>query len=97
MKMKRTIFTIILLSLINFAYGQNPNVTLTDAFPNLSFTSALHLTHSSDGTNRIFVVQQNGKIIALPNDSNATASQTKVFLDISNKISASSGSITFTA
>jgi glucose/arabinose dehydrogenase len=91
MKMKRTVFTVILLSLLNFAFAQNPNVTLVDAFPNLSFTSALHLTHSGDGTNRIFVVQQNGKIIALPNDSNATASQTKVFLDISNKISANTG------
>ena len=89
--MKRTIFTIILLSIISFAYAQNPNVTLTDAFPNLTFTSALHLTHSGDGTNRIFVVQQNGKIIVLPNDSNVTASQTKVFLDISNKISSASG------
>ena len=90
-KMKRTIFTIILLSLINFAYGQNPNITLTDAFPNLTFTSALHLTHSGDGTNRIFVVQQNGKIIVFPNDSNAAAAQTKIFLDILNKISAAAG------
>ena len=90
-KMKRTTFTIILLSLFNFAFAQNPNVTLVDAFPNLSFNKALHLTHSGDATNRIFVVQQDGKIITFPNDSNATISQTKVFLDISNKISSSSG------
>ena len=62
-----------------------------DAFPNLSFNKALHLTHSGDATNRIFVVQQDGKIITFPNDSNATISQTKIFLDISNKISSSSG------
>jgi glucose/arabinose dehydrogenase len=89
--MKRTIYTVILLLLINFAYAQNPNITLTDAFPNLTFNKALHLTHSGDGTNRIFVIQQDGRIIVLPNDSNATVSQTKVFLDISNKISSSSG------
>lgn len=57
MKTKRTIFTVILLLLISFAYAQNPNITLTDAFPDLTFTSALNLTHSGDGTNRIFVIQ----------------------------------------
>jgi glucose/arabinose dehydrogenase len=91
MKMKKTILTTVLLLLSCYAFSQNPNIQLVEAYPNLFFNKPLHLTHSGDGTNRIFVVQQDGKIIVFPNDSNVSASQSKIFLDISNKISSSSG------
>ena len=71
--------------------AQNPNIQLLQAFPNLTFTSPIFLTHSNDGTNRIFVAQQNGIIKVFPNDSNVTSASVKTFLDISTKISASSG------
>lgn len=64
-------------------------VQLVSAFPNLTFTTPLYLTHSGDGTNRVFVVQQNGIICVFPNDSLATSSKT--FLDIGSKLSSSSG------
>jgi hypothetical protein len=83
------IFSILLINQILFA--QNPNIQLIQAFPNLTFTSPLYLTHSNDGTNRIFVIQQNGIIKVFPNDSNITSANAKTFLDISNKISAASG------
>jgi len=89
--MKKTILYLALLMISGCAIAQNPNVQLVEAFPNLFFNKPLHLTHSGDGTNRIFVVQQDGKIIVFPNDSNVAATQSKVFLDISNKISSSSG------
>ena len=61
-------------------------VTLVNAFPRLSFTQPVLLTHAGDGTNRIFVVQQTGQIYVFPNDSNtATAG---LFLNIQNKLSA---------
>jgi len=84
-----TVFSILFIHQILFA--QNPNIQLTQAYPNLTFTSPLYLTYSNDGTNRIFVIQQNGIIKVFPNDSNVTAANAKTFLDISNKISASSG------
>jgi glucose/arabinose dehydrogenase len=62
---------------------------LVDAFPGLAFTRPIHLTHSGDGTNRLFVVQQNGIIRVFANDSTATSAKT--FLDVSKKISASGG------
>ncbi len=62
---------------------------LADAFPNLSFTQPIFLTHSGDGSNRLFVVQQNGIIKVFPNDSTATAAGT--FLDLSGKISSPGG------
>lgn len=75
----------------NCGVAQNPDIQLLQAFPNLTFTSPVFLTHSNDGTNRIFVVQQNGLIKVFPNDSNVTPASVKTFLDISNKISASTG------
>lgn len=92
MKLKN-ILLITLLAIIQSSYAQNPSIQLVDAFPNLTFTSPLHLTHSNDGTNRIFIVQQNGKIIVFPNDSNVSQNSANTFLDVTNKISPSGGEL----
>jgi glucose/arabinose dehydrogenase len=59
---------------------------LENAFPNLSFSSALFLTHAGDGTNRIFVVEQNGIIKVFENSP--STSTVKEFLDISDRVAA---------
>ena len=90
--MKKILFIILItIFLSNILKAQNPTVQLLDAFPNLSFVSPVCLTHSYDGTNRIFVVQQNGLIKVFPNDSTVASANALTFLNISNKISASSG------
>ncbi len=61
---------------------------LVNAFPNLAFTQPVFLTHANDGTNRIFVVQQNGLIRVFPNDSAVTSART--FLNLSSRISTAS-------
>ena len=43
------------------------------------------VTHAGDGTNRVFVPEQRGKIYVFPNDQNAETAA--VFLDISDKVS----------
>ena len=63
---------------------ENNNVTLVKAFPNLSFNQPLFLTHSNDGSNRIFVVQQDGFIKVFENSPQVTKADT--FLNIQNKI-----------
>jgi len=79
-----------LLSSIWFSVsGLSQPIQLVNAFPSLTFTKPVFLTHSNDRTNRIFVVQQNGLIRVFPNDSAVTSYST--FLDISNKINSSSG------
>jgi glucose/arabinose dehydrogenase len=60
-----------------------------DAFPHLSFSQALFLTHCGDGSDRIFVVEQTGGIRVFQNNP-ATTSST-LFLDLSGRISSSSG------
>jgi len=75
----------LILSMSSLWSAFSQSVELAEAFPNLSFTRPLFLTHSNDGTNRIFVVQQDGIIHVFPNDSSATS--TTIFLNIGNKLS----------
>lgn len=54
------------------------------AFPNLSFPRMVHLTHAGDGTNRLWVVLQEGRIMVFPNTREV--GEAKVFLDIRHKV-----------
>ena len=56
------------------------------AYRNLSFSSPILVTHSPDGTNRMFVVEQGGTVKVFPNDPNVASART--FLDISGRIRA---------
>lgn len=92
MKLIRTISLIFLTTLFSCnTEAQNTSLQLTDAFPALTFEKPVHLTHSGDNTNRIFVVEQTGYIKVFPNDSNVSTSQMNIFLNISSKISSSAG------
>ena len=57
-----------------------PTVGLSRAFPRLTFTRPVYLTHAGDGSNRSFVVDQRGRILVFENRSDAFAA--KEFLDI---------------
>lgn len=63
---------------------------LVNAFPNLTFTQPVFLTHSNDGTNRVFVIQKNGLIKVFANDSTVASADT--FLNLSSRILTGSGS-----
>jgi len=65
---------------------QPGNLALQRAFPNLSFSSPVLLTHAPDGTDRIFVVEQGGRIRVFPNSDAQTSST--LFLDISGRVTA---------
>lgn len=54
------------------------------AFRNLQFTAPVDLASPNDGTDRIFVVSQAGRIFVFPNDENVPSSKT--FLDISDRV-----------
>jgi glucose/arabinose dehydrogenase len=57
-----------------------------EAFPNVSFNKPVLLTYSPDQTNRVFVVEQEGKILVFPNDPDVMPSQVQTFLDITDKL-----------
>ena len=59
-------------------YAQNYSVE--NAFPNLSFTDPVGIYQAGDGTNRLFVLEQPGKIMVFNNES--SAGNTETFLNI---------------
>lgn len=68
------------LFLVLLAESVCSQIRIRRAFANLQFTEPVELTHSSDGSNRLFLVEQRGVIYVFPNDED-TPSAT-VFLDL---------------
>jgi glucose/arabinose dehydrogenase len=58
---------------------------LQNAFPNLTFSSPIFITNAGDGTDRIFVIEQAGKIKVFENSAGATTA--KEFLNITDRVS----------
>jgi glucose/arabinose dehydrogenase len=86
MMIKTLIFVIIILILSPIKGIAQYN--FENAFPNLTFSNALDLQNTSDGTNRIFVLEQSGRIKVFPNDK--SVSSTKTFLDITDRVTSGS-------
>lgn len=63
-----------------------PPLEIEKAFPRLRFNRPLQVTHAGDGTNRLFVVTQEGIVYVLPNRRDVTEAQCKVFLDLSKPV-----------
>lgn len=59
---------------------------LVSAYPNLTFEQPLYVTGARDSTDRIFVVEQTGKIKVFPNDPNSVSPE--IFLDLSDRVDA---------
>lgn len=57
-------------------------ITLVNAFPNLSFAQPLDLQSANDGSNRLFVAEKGGTIHVFDNDSNVQGSA--IFLSLPN-------------
>lgn len=78
--MIKYLITLLLLGL----FAANAQYNFQEAFPNLTFSNPLYLDHAGDGSNRIFVVEQAGRIKVFPNNSSVTT--TKIFLDITDRV-----------
>ena len=77
------LFSICLLSVIKAEYS------VVNAFPNLSFQDPVGIHHAGDGTNRIFIVEQEGRIKVFNNNANENSAQT--FLDIRSLVDQDGG------
>ncbi len=75
------LFTLILIVLGKNMYAQ---FTMQQAYPNLTFSSPVDLQYAPDGTDRIFVVEQAGRIKVFENNGNTTT--IKTFLDITDRV-----------
>ncbi|MGC1513963.1 MAG: PQQ-dependent sugar dehydrogenase [Maribacter sp.] len=88
--MKKTLLLSLLCSTLfaSFSFSQE-QVTYSDAFPNLSFQYPLEIQNANDGSNRMFVLEQQGLIKVFENNTSVSTSET--FLDIRDIVSFSSG------
>ena len=80
-KLKYILLLLIIVQMTNFA-----QYDFEVAFPNLNFINALDLQNSGDGTNRLFAVEQAGRIKVFENQTNVNT--TKLFLDITDRVTA---------
>ncbi|MEH6679300.1 MAG: PQQ-dependent sugar dehydrogenase [Sediminicola sp.] len=77
--------------LLLFSAGTHAQVTYQDAFPNITFNYAAEIQNANDGSNRLFVVEQSGRIRVFPNQASVTNAQVNTFLDLSGTVSFSTG------
>jgi len=86
--MKTKYFLAALLLTIMLGSNVKAQYSLVDAYPTLTFNSITEVATAPDPANRLFVVSQKGIIYVL--DMTVNPPTSKVFLDISNRVSASS-------
>ena len=65
--------------------GNLPKTIMVRAFPRLTFVRPVGLTHAGDGSDRLFVIEQRGRVRVFENRSDA--SEAAVFLDIRPQVS----------
>lgn len=64
--------------------GDLPRVLMLREFPSLSFRRPVCITNAGDGRNRLFVLEQRGRIMVFENRSDVP--NARVFLDINDKV-----------
>ncbi|PQJ78990.1 PQQ-dependent sugar dehydrogenase [Polaribacter porphyrae] len=84
----RTFLIIFFLALAHTTYNQ---ITYKPAFPNINFEFPVELLSPPDGSDRMFVVEQPGRIKVFPRDPNVTSTNVTTFLNISNRVSYNDG------
>ena len=79
-------FVLLFTGILFFITGTNlkAQFVLQQAYPGLTFSNPVDLQHATDGTDRIFVVEQSGIIKVFENNGNTTTS--KVFLNITDRV-----------
>ena len=76
--------------ILSFILSQlNAEYEVVNAFPSLSFNDPVGIYHANDGTDRLFVVEQPGKIKVFDNDPSSTNAE--VFLDITSIVDQGGG------
>ena len=59
-------------------------ITYESAFPNINFEFPLEIQNANDNSDRLFVVEQSGRIKVFPNQNDVTSASVSTFLDISD-------------
>lgn len=84
--------SLVILVICAFFYSSiNAQINYEEAFPNISFNYPVEIQSSNDGSNRLFVVEQPGVIKVFQNTTSVQSNEVSTFLDITSKVSFSSG------
>ncbi|OEK09795.1 glucose dehydrogenase [Flavivirga aquatica] len=83
MKLKYSLIVIILLFFHIVSYSQ---ITYQAAFPNIDFEFPVEIQNANDNSNRLFVLEQRGRIKVFPNQNTVTNSSLNTFLDITSQV-----------
>ena len=81
----KNIYQLILISC--FVSFLRAELSIENAFPDLSFQDPVGIYHAGDESNRIFVLEQEGRIKVFENDPVASSAQMFLDLDYTNLIS----------
>ena len=76
--------TLLVVSLCMFSAAQ-AQYPIDNAFPGIDFSRPVDIQNAGDGSDRLFVVEQAGRIHVFPND--AAVDETTEFLDIRDRVS----------
>lgn len=88
MAMKLFNALLVFIFFLNCVQGQ---VTYQDAFPNIKFDFPVEMQNPADGTDRMFVVEQEGIIKVFPRSVDVTSGEVENYLDITGTDIAASG------
>lgn len=89
--MNKGLLKFVLIFVLLIGFKANTQVSFEETFTNLSFNFPVEIQGSTDGSNRLFVVEQTGLIKVFPNKSNVTSGELSTFLDISSNVAYSAG------
>ena len=64
----------------------NAQITYESAFPNIGFEFPVEIQSPPDGTDRIFILEQRGRIIVFPNNPSVNTADVDTFLDIIDRV-----------
>lgn len=87
--MKNNLFYLLFTFGLVLSIEAQSQISYADAFPNVRFNFPVEIQASNDGTNRLFVVEQPGKIKVLSNNSDISSAFD--FIDLSEEVSFSVG------
>lgn len=82
----KLLFTLLFLTLV-----LNAQITYESTFPNLDFRFPVEIQSAKDGTDRMFVVEQEGRIKVFPRNPNVNLGDLTTFLDITDRVSFANG------
>ncbi|MHA7059059.1 PQQ-dependent sugar dehydrogenase [Aquimarina sp. M1] len=71
---------------IFFTFFGTAQVTYEAAFPNIDFEFPVEIQSPIDGTDRMFIVEQRGRIKVFPRNSNVSTNEVDTFLNITDRV-----------